>query len=80
MIPNLLLIGLVSGLLTRRTQFWLPIAMGLLWAAVIAIDVASDPGTIALAAALGAANTLIGLLVGRAFRGAERLVRRAVRA
>jgi hypothetical protein len=74
-LPGLLLVGLAAGLIARRTPLWLPIAMGVVWAVVIAADVSTDSGTLAMAAVLGVANTSVGLLVGRAFRGAEGIAR-----
>jgi hypothetical protein len=79
-LPNLLLVGLVAGLIARRTAYWLPLAMGLAWAAVIAADITPEIHTLAVAFLLGVANTSVGLLVGRVLRGVEGLLSRAVRA
>ena len=77
MLPGALLVGLAAGLIARRTAYWLPIAMGLLWAGLIAVDVPTNAANLILAAMLGFANTAVGLLVGRAFRGVEGLLLRA---
>ncbi|MDX6581110.1 MAG: hypothetical protein QOI10_294 [Solirubrobacterales bacterium] len=75
MLPGLLLVGLAAGLIARRTPLWLPIAMGVVWAVVIAADISTESGTLAMAAVLGVANTSVGLVVGRAIRGAEGIAR-----
>jgi hypothetical protein len=80
MLPGLLMVGLAVGLIARRTPFWLPVAMGVLWAVIIAADITTQAGTLAVAALLGIVNTSVGLLAGRSFRGLEGLLRRAVRA
>jgi hypothetical protein len=74
-LPGLLLVGLAAGLIARRTPLWLPIAMGVVWAVVIAADISTESGTLAMAAVLGVANTSVGLVVGRAIRGAEGIAR-----
>ena len=73
MIPSMLLVGLVLG------RWWVIPLGGVAWALLVALAVSIAPGDVPLAAALGAANAAVGVLVRSPLVWVGRLVMRIKR-
>ncbi len=72
-IPTMLLVGLVLG------RWWAIPLGGVVWAVLVALAVSIVPGDVLIAAALGAANVAVGVLVRWVLVLMARLVRRVTR-